>query len=145
MVILTILFLPIHEDGVSFLYLCFFSFFQQCLIVFRVLVFYLVRFISLFLFFYFILLYFFENGTFKKRFFSFSYNLLLVNKNIRNFDILILYLQLYWIHLLVFIVFCGILGFFYIRYHVICKQWQFYYFFCNLDAFHFFFFSDCCN
>ena len=71
MVILTILFLPIHEDGVSFLYLCFFSFFPQCLIVFRVLVFYLVRFISLFLFFYFILLYFFENGTFKKRFFFF--------------------------------------------------------------------------
>ena len=34
---------------------------------------------------------------------------------------------------------------FYVEDHVICKQWEFYIFFSNLDSFDFFFFSYCCG
>ena len=34
------------------------------------------------------------------------------------------------------------LGFFYVEDHDTCKQWEFYFFFSNLDSFYFFFFSD---
>ena len=34
---------------------------------------------------------------------------------------------------------------FYVQSHVICKRWQFYFFLSNLNAFYFFFLSDCCG
>ena len=34
---------------------------------------------------------------------------------------------------------------FYVEDHVICKQWESYFFFSNLDSFYFFFCSDCCG
>ena len=42
------------------------------------------------------------------------------------------------------IVFYGVYRIFCVHYHVICKQWHFCFLLSNLDAFYFFFLSDCC-
>ena len=67
---------------------------------------------------------------------SLSDLLLLVYKNVRDLFVLILYSATIGSFLVAFS------GFFYIQDHVICKQWQFY-FFSNLDSFYSPFFSDC--
>ena len=54
-------------------------------------------------------------------------------------------LQLYYIHWLALVIFWWSLRVFYVEDHVICKQWEFYFFFSNLDSFSFFFCSDCCG
>ena len=57
----------------------------------------------------------------------------------------------YWLCILLFcqdsllrlsIFFGGVYRVFYVYYHVICKQWQFYFLLSNLDAIYFFFLSD---
>ena len=54
-------------------------------------------------------------------------------------------LQLYYIHWLPLVIFWWSLQGFLLEDHVICKQWEFYFFFSNLDSFYFFFCSDCCG
>ena len=54
-------------------------------------------------------------------------------------------LQLYYIHWLALVISDGVFRVFYAEDHVICKQWEFYFFFSNLDSFYFFFCSDCCS
>ena len=71
---------------------------------------------------------------------------LLVCKNAFNFWILTLYPVVFPNSLIRLSSFFGeVYRIFYIHYHVICKQWQFCFLLSNLDAFSFFFLSDCCG
>ena len=57
-----------------------------------------------------------------------------------------IYIQLFCqIHLLGQVVFGGVYTIFHVHYHVIFNQWQFHILLSNLDAFYFFFLSDCCG
>ena len=66
-------------------------------------------------------------------------------KNAFTFWILTLCLQFCQIHLLGWNFFGGVYRIFYVHYHVICKQWQFCFLLSSLDAFYFYFLSDCCG
>ena len=54
-------------------------------------------------------------------------------------------LQLYYIHWLALVFSDGVFRVFYGEDHVICKEWEFYFFFSNLGSFYFFFCSYCCG
>ena len=47
-------------------------------------------------------------------------------------------LQPYCIHWLALVISGGVFRVFYVEDHVICKQWEFYFFFSNLDSFYFY-------
>ena len=64
---------------------------------------------------------------------------LLVYRNARISVCWFYILQLYYIHWLALVIFCGVFRVFCVEDHVICKQWEFYFFFSNLDSFYFFF------
>ena len=71
---------------------------------------------------------------------------LLGNKNVFNFGIFTLYPTILPdLHFRTRSFFGGAYRVFYVQYHVICKQCQFYFLLSNLDAFYFFFLSDCCG
>ena len=52
-------------------------------------------------------------------------------------------LQIHYIHWLALVLSGGVFRVLHVEDHVICKQWEFYFFFSNLDTFYFFFCSDC--
>ena len=63
---------------------------------------------------------------------------LIVNRNASDLCVLILYSVTLLNLLIIFSKFLISLGFFYVQYHVICKQWGLYFLFSNLDCFYFF-------
>ena len=76
---------------------------------------------------------------------SLSYFLLLVYRNPSDFCVFTLYPATLLNSLISFSnITDSIFKVFYVQYHVICKQWELY-FFSDLDSFYLFFFSDSCS